>query len=198
MGLIYDLFNKEKVSNEQVNKCVKAIKSTWDEYIRVCKLKNCKLLGTLISHKQSTTLEIKFYFRYNGRLYCLCIDYNLFKGECNASINRVNDSLEVIKSNSNEMVILNIENLSKYFKGYAYNLIKVCNEVSILISGVVFNFVEDDSSASVNVYFVNKGLNNPSNKLFVINGNFKSQKYKILYNKVDYMSNIADYVTFSR
>ena len=74
----------------------------------------------------------------------------------------------------------------------------MCNEVSILISGVVFNFVEDDSSASVNVYFANKGLNNPSNKLFVINGNFKSQKYKILYNKVDCIPNIVDYVTFYR
>lgn len=171
MGILYDIFNKEKVSSSQINTYVKSVWSLWDKYQKLSHLKNAKLLRVELSRKDNDTL-IDLEYRFKKHKYTLSLNYAYSRGMCSCV---VLDNGVFVKKGS--------DSYNNVLKGYMYNVVRVCESISVLVSKILLVYSKD--SSTVDIY-----LTRPSGvKLYTwtifIKGNFESTDYKVTTHKVD-------------
>lgn len=202
MGLIYDLFNnKYKVNSDQIVKCVKVVEDLWNEYCRIQNIQDDQLLSVNLIRRggQTDKFGVRVYFNHDSRIYCLCLDYMISRGDCYSYVSRVDSDYKLVKSEEDDSLVVNTGELYKYLKGYAYNLLKVCNKISILLSDVVINFISDDCQPEANIYFVESGgISVPDYWVLMVRSHYSPKEFKVTSSKVTESPIQNNYAEFLR
>ena len=172
MGILYDIFNKEKVSSSQINTYIKSVGGLWDKYQKLSHLKNARLLKVELFHKDSDTFIVNLEYRFKKHKYTLCVSYVYPRGVCSCV---VLDSGGFVKKGSDSYSII--------LKGYMYNIIRVCESISVLVSKILVVYSEDSSTADV--YLTRPKGAELYTWSILIKGNFKFTDYKVTTHKVE-------------